>query len=43
MLDNNNTAELNNFKGLKSDGLCTQTKTIILYVKNDIPGYLEVK
>lgn len=39
MLDNNNTTELNNFKRLKSYGLCSQTKTIILYVKNDISGY----
>lgn len=42
MLDNNTTG-LNNFKGLKSYGLCSQTKTIILYVKNDISGHLEIK
>lgn len=42
MLDNNNTTELN-FKGLKSYGLCSQTKTIILCLKNDAPGYLEIK
>lgn len=40
MLDNKNkTAKLNNFKGLKSYRLCSQTQTIILVMKNDIPGY----